>query len=167
VTQATGATFSVHFRRRRQGRTDYSKRLGHLKSHRTRMIARKTNKFITVAFADFDAKGDAIRVSQSSRELKKMGFAGKCNSPSAYLTGYWTAKQALKKGVKEAIFDIGMHPATKGSVLFAALKGAVDAGMKVPYEETIMPSQDRIQGKHLGEAMAKAFEDCKRKIDAS
>ncbi len=167
MTQATKATFSVHFRRRRQGRTDYGKRLGQLKSRKTRMIVRKTNKFITVSFADFDNKGDKLIVTRSSRELKKVGFAGKCNTPSAYLAGYWCGKLALKKNVSEAILDIGLHPATKGSVLFAALKGAVDAGVKIPFQQDIVPSQERINGKHLGDAVAKTFEECKRKIDAS
>lgn len=167
MTQATGAVYDVHFRRRRQGRTDYAKRLSHLKSGKTRLIVRKTNKFVLAAFADFSEKGDLVRASKSSRELKQFGFPGKCNTPSAYLTGYWLGREAKKKGVTEAILDIGLHPATKGGLLFAALKGAIDAGIQLPFGEEILPSGERISGAHLKGETAKQFEECKKKIDAT
>jgi hypothetical protein len=33
--------------------------------------------------------------------------------------------------------------------LYAALKGAIDAGLKIPYNEEILPSEDRIKGEHI------------------
>ncbi len=166
MSKATGATYDVHFRRRREGRTDYEKRLAHLKSRKTRLVVRKTNRYVVVAFAGFDVKGDHILTSKSSKSLSKIGFPGKCNTSSAYLTAFWCAKEAQKKGVKEAILDLGLHAPTKGNVLFAALKGAVDAGVQVPFEESILPSEDRIKGKHLGETAVKAFEECKQKLQS-
>jgi len=167
VTEATGAIFDVHFRRRREGKTDYVKRLHHLKSRKTRLIVRRTNRFIIVAFAQYDPKGDHIIVSRTSKELKKMGFDGKCNVPSAYLTAYWCAKEAQKKNVKDAILDMGLHAATKGNVIFAALKGAVDGGIAIPMGNDIAPSDDRIKGKHLNETLQNQFDESKKKIDAS
>ncbi|MFH0972324.1 MAG: 50S ribosomal protein L18 [Candidatus Micrarchaeota archaeon] len=164
MTKATGAKYAVHFRRRREGKTDYESRLAHLKSRKTRFIVRKTNKYIIVEFANFSLKGDEVITSCTSKALIKLGYPGKCNTSSAYLAGMLCGKNALKRGVKEAVADIGRHTAKKGSVLFAALKGAVDAGVAIPYSEEIMPSQDRIEGKHLKGDAASKFAECKNKI---
>ncbi|HLC48309.1 MAG TPA: 50S ribosomal protein L18 [Candidatus Norongarragalinales archaeon] len=164
MTKATGATFAVHFRRRREGRTDYNKRLAHLKSGKTRLIVRRTNRYVVVAFADFDLKGDKVLATRSSKSLLKMGYPGKCNTPSAYLTGLLCGKEALQKGVKEAVLDIGRHTATKGGLIFAAMKGAADAGVNVPFSDSILPGNDRIEGKHLKGDFAEKFQECKSKI---
>lgn len=164
MAKAQGALYTVHFRRRRAGRTDYEKRLGHLKSGKTRMIVRKTNRNIIVEFAGFEKKGDKVVTSRTSKALKKLGFEGRCNTPSAYLTGMLCAKEAKKKGIQEAILDMGLHKATKGSVVFAAVKGAIDAGIKVPCDKEVIPSEARISGKHLSEEISKSFSECKAKI---
>ncbi len=164
MTKATGPIYAVHFRRRRNGRTDYYKRLAHLKSQKTRMVVRKTNKYIIVQFAGFDIKGDKVIVSVTSKALTKFGYPGKCNTASAYLTGFLCGKKALAKGVKEAILDIGLHNATKGSAVFGALKGAVDAGIGMPLSEEILPSKERMEGSNLkGDGNAK-FQECRDKI---
>jgi len=49
----------------------------------------------------------------------------------------------------EVILDIGMQRSTKGSRIYAALKGAVDGGLNVPYSEEILPSDERIRGLHI------------------
>mgnify|MGYP001608417679 CR=1 FL=1 len=164
MTKATGAVYAVHFRRRREGRTDYASRLALLKSGKTRLVVRRTNRYVIAHFAEFDEKGDKTIATATSKELSKYGFAGKSNTPSAYLTGLLCGKLAQKKGVKEAVLDIGRHDATKGSVLFAALKGASDSGIKIPYSDGILPDENRLEGKHLkGDAAAK-FQECKDKI---
>ncbi len=164
MSKATGPIYTVHFRRRIEGKTDYEKRLAHLKSRKYRMIVRKTNKYIIVEFASFDLKGDQVITSSTSRALLKIGYHGKSNTPSAYLVGLLCAKNAMKKGVTEAVLDIGLHPATKGSIVFSALKGALDAGVKIPYSEDILPPKDRIEGLHLkGDGNSK-FNECKEKI---
>jgi large subunit ribosomal protein L18 len=40
--------------------------------------------------------------------------------------------------------DIGLHVPSKGTRVFAALKGVVDAGVEVPYSEDIVPDDERI-----------------------
>jgi large subunit ribosomal protein L18 len=98
----------------------------------------------------YDEKGDKTVVSAHSRELIKLGYKGHTgNLPSAYLTGYLLGKKALAKGYTEAVLDIGLHRATKGNAIFAILKGALDAGMEIPYGEDILPSEDRIKGEHI------------------
>lgn len=166
MARATSATYGVHFRRRREGKTDYEKRLAHLKGSKARLIVRKTNRYIIAEIAQFDLKGDKAIASCTSKALGKLGYPGKCNTPSAYLTGMLCAKNAIRKGVKDAILDIGLHNATKGSVLFAALKGAVDAGLQVPHSEEILPSRERMEGAHLKGDAAGKFADCRKRIEA-
>ena len=49
------------------------------------------------------------------------------------------AAKAKKAGQDRAILDIGLNRATPGARVFAALKGAVDAGLEIPYGEEIVP----------------------------
>jgi large subunit ribosomal protein L18 len=74
----------------------------------------------------------------------------------------------LQKGMKEAVLDIGMQKSIKGCRLFAALKGVVDAGVEVPHSDDILPSEDRLTGKHidahLKNGITKNFEEVKNKI---
>ncbi|WP_423792851.1 50S ribosomal protein L18 [Methanocaldococcus indicus] len=143
-------TYRVKFRRRREAKTDYRKRLRLLLSRKPRLVARKTLNHIIAQIIEYDEKGDRTVVSAHSRELVKLGYKGHCgNLPAAYLTGYLLGKKALQKGYKEAVLDIGLHRATKGAAVFAILKGAVDAGLDVPHGESILPEEERIRGEHI------------------
>ena len=53
------------------------------------------------------------------------------------------------KEVKECIIDIGLKKISKGSRLTAAIKGSVDAGMKIPVSDKIFPNENRIRGKDI------------------
>jgi len=161
---ARGIKYVVHFRRRREGRTDYAKRLALLKSGKPRMVVRKTNKRVIVQFVKPGAKGDETLATATTKELEKTGFPGKCNTPSAYLTGLLAGRKAREKGVSEFVLDIGLHAATKGSIVFAALKGAVDAGLKTRYSEEALPSQERVNGNRLN--VSTQFEEARKKISA-
>ncbi len=152
----------MHFRRRREGKTDYATRLALLRGGKPRMVVRKTNKYVAVQFVNFSEKGDLTITAATSKALSKYGFPGKCNSPSAYLTGLLCAKQAKAKGVSEFALDIGRQTASKGSVLFSALKGAVDAGLKTQLGAEKMPSDSRMSGEHLNQS--RQFNDAKNKI---
>lgn len=147
--KATGPLYKVHFRRRRQGVTDFSKRIALLKSGKPRLVVRKTNKYVLVQVVQLSEKGDQTVTSATSKQLSKYGFAGKANTPSAYLTGLLVARAAVKKGVKECVADFGRHAAIKGSLLYAALKGALEGGLKIPVGGEVFPSQERMEGKHL------------------
>jgi len=164
MTRAKGPLYVVHFRRRREGRTDYEKRLALLKSSKTRMVVRKTNSRVITQFVEYDAKGDRTIAVADSKELAKHGFQGKCNTPSAYLVGALAAKKAAAKGVKEFVLDTGRHSITMGGIVFAALKGALDAGLRAPHSPECIPSEDRIAGKHLSQATQDAFFAAKQKI---
>lgn len=162
---AKGPIYKVQFRRRREGRTDYRNRLALLKSGKTRMVVRPTLKHIIVQFVNYDEKGDIIVAAATSKDLKNLGWSGSSsNTPAAYLTALLAGRRVMKKGIKESVLDIGRRKATKGSVLFAALKGAIDAGIEVPHDESVIPSAERITGRHIDEKIVEIFESVKNKI---
>ncbi|MBU5688424.1 MAG: 50S ribosomal protein L18 [Candidatus Aenigmarchaeota archaeon] len=145
------ATYELPFKRRLRGLTDYRARLKLLKSRKPRLVVRKTNKRLIAELMEYVPSGDKVIVYATSDELEKYGWNfSKKNTPAAYLTGYLIAKKALKKGIREAVFDIGLQ--SKGSRLYAFLKGAIDAGLNIPASEDIFPSEERIKGKHIEEA---------------
>ncbi len=163
---AKGPTYRVPFRRRREGKTNYRKRLKLLLSGKPRLVVRKSNQHILAQIVVYDPKGDRTIVSAHSNELrKKYGWKGNTkNLPACYLVGLLIGFKSLKKGIKEAILDIGLTPATKGGRVFAVLKGAVDAGLKVPYGEEILPSEDRIRGEHIARYAEMLGEEAKKRF---
>jgi large subunit ribosomal protein L18 len=147
---ATGPTYRVPYRRRRKGLTNYRKRLELLKSGKTRAIVRKSNNGIFCQFIEYAETGDKTLVVASSLELSKYGYKGHtANLPAAYLTGYMCGLKAKKKGIKEAILDTGLYRTTKGSRIYAALKGMIDAGIQIPHDVKILPEERRIKGYHI------------------
>jgi large subunit ribosomal protein L18 len=94
--------------------------------------------------------GDMTVASATASELSNHGWsAGTGNLPAAYLTGFLAGLRAKNRGIKEAILDVGLNPPIKGSRIYAALKGVVDAGLEVPHSPDILPSDDRISGEHI------------------
>ncbi len=155
---------TVKHRRRREGKTDYKKRIKILSSKKLRLLIRKTNTKIITQLIEFDIKGDKVKVGIDSTALKVLGWTGGLkNIPAAYLTGYLIGKKALTAGITEAILDTGLNTTIKGSRIYSALKGAVDAGLKVPCSKEIFPTEERLNGKHI-EDFANKIEEIKGKI---
>ncbi len=150
---ARGPRYSVKFRRRREGKTNYRKRKALILSGKPRLVTRGSLRHMLVQVVEARLEGDHVLASASSKELvTKFGWRGDCgNVPAAYLTGLLAGYRALSKGIKEAVLDIGLHKPSKGSRVFAALKGAVDAGMSIPHGEEILPDMSRIRGEHVAE----------------
>jgi len=147
---ATGPRYSLPFRRRREQRTDYKLRRSLLTSGRHRAVVRLTNKFVYVQVAEAKLQGDYVKASASSRELVKMGWKGGTgNLPAAYLTGELAGRRAIASGIKEALLDIGLKSSSKGSKLYAVLKGLVDSGLHVPHSPDNLPSDERLTGAHV------------------
>ena len=147
---ATGPRYRVKFRRVRSGKTDYRARKQLLISKKPRLVIRKSLKNTMVQIIVLADAGDKTLVSANTQDLKKYGYTGGTgNITSAYLAGLLLGYRARKTGQKEAILDAGLYHTTRGGRLFAALKGAVDAGLDVPHEPEIFPSEDRITGKHI------------------
>lgn len=155
----------IPYRRKREGRTNYKKRLNLLISGTHRIVVRKTNKNIVLQIVDYDEKGDKVLVTANSSELKKYGWDHATgNLPAAYLTGMLAAKKSLKKNVKSAIVDLGLQIPAKGSRLFAAVKGAVDGGLQINCSEEAFPKEERIKGTHMADSTSKMFDNTKNSI---
>ncbi len=147
---AEGPRYIVKYKRRRKGLTNYKKRLTLLKSGKMRFVVRKSNNSITCQIVKYNPKGDEVKVSVSSLQLKQYGYKGNTsNIPAAYLTGYLCALKAIKKGIKDAILDTGLYNLTKGCKIYAALKGAVDGELNIPHDEKVFPKERVIQGYHI------------------
>lgn len=148
---STGPRTRVPFRRRREGRTDYRRRLHLLRSGETRLVVRRTSQNVIVQFVDWSSEGDQVKATAVAQELSRIGWEGSPkNTPAAYLTGYLAGKRAKAAGVESAVLDIGRRVPTKGSRVFAALKGVLDAGIEVPHgSEEIYPSEERLNGAFL------------------
>ncbi len=154
---ADGPRYSLPFRRRREERTDYKLRRSLLSSGRPRAVVRLSNRYVYVQVTDAKLSGDFVRASASSRELAGMGWKGGTgNLPAAYLTGELAGRRAMAKGVKEALLDIGLKSSTKGSRLYAVLKGLVDSGLEVPHSADNLPPEERLTGGHVA-AYAKSL----------
>ncbi len=147
MSRATKATYDVPFKRRRKGLTNYRKRLA-LAGAGVRLVVRKSLRHVKVQFTEFYAEGDKVLASASSEELSGYGWSSNRNSPTAYLTGLLAGKRAKAKGVSKAVLDIGLNTSSKGCLMFAALKGVLDAGVEVPHGENLFDEQ-RLRGAHI------------------
>ncbi|MBW2996890.1 50S ribosomal protein L18 [Candidatus Woesearchaeota archaeon] len=150
-----GKRRTVPYRRKRESKTNYKKRLALLKSGQNRLVIRKSLNTITAQIVNYHPDGDRVVVSATSTELGKLGWKmHKANLPSAYLTGLLLGIKAKKSKVSKAVLDLGLQIPIKGGKLFAALKGTVDAGMDISHYEDALPSEDRVSGKHIAEYAA-------------
>jgi len=168
----------VPYRRKLEGKTNYRKRLKLLISASPRFIVRKSNKHMTAQIVEYAPDGDKVIVTANSSELKKFGWNySTSNLPAAYLTGLLAGKKAQAKKITNAIVDLGLQVPLKGSRLYSAVKGAIDAGLKIPTSDEVFPSEDRIRGKHIAAYaetstqfktkptdIEKVFDDVKKKI---
>lgn len=149
---AHGTNYKVAFRRRREGKTDYAARMKLVDYNKSRLVVRVSNAHATVQVIDYAPEGDITVASAVSKQLSQYGYLGATGNISAfYLTAYLCAKRALEAGVENAILDIGLKSPIKGSKIFAALKGAVDAGLGVPHGDFIFPEDERIRGENIAE----------------
>ena len=157
--------YTLKHRRRREGKTNYHKRLALLKGRETRLVVRKTNAHTIVQFVDYEPDGDVVVAHAETGHLEAAGWKGSTgNMPAAYLAGLKAGALAKKAGVDSAVVDLGMQEPTHGGRLFAAVKGAIDAGIDIPVSEDALPADERVQGAHIDEALAKSFEQVKEKV---
>ena len=133
---AKGSRYRVPLRRRREFKTDYHARKAMVVSGKPRFVARSSLKNTVAQIIVAKPIGDFVLASAHSKELvKKYGWkAATGNVPAAYLTGLLCGLKAKANGVSEAILDIGLVSPTKGSKVFAALSGVLDAGVTVPHD---------------------------------
>lgn len=148
---AHGARYRVPFRRRREGRTDYKRRVQLLKGRQPRVVVRRSLTNMRVQVIGYTPEGDKVLASADGRELAKLGLDGTSGKsvPAAYLTGVLAGQRAKQAGVTEAVLDLGRQFPAKGGRVFAALAGVLAAGVDVPHDEEVLPDQDRLKGGHI------------------
>jgi len=157
--------FTVAKRRKREGKTDYKKRIKLLMAKTPRLIIRKSLNNMMLQVVEFSPTGDKVLLTVTSQNLKKIGWKANTNNlPASYLCGYLLGTKALAKKVKACILDLGMQSSIKKGSLFAALKGVIDAGLKVPHSENVFPEENRIKGEHIAN-YAKSLKENKEKYD--
>lgn len=157
---AHGSKYKVAFRRRREGKTNYATRMKLVDVDKARLVVRVSNANVIVQVINVAKDGDVTVASAHSKEVNKLGWkAGNKNTSAVYLTAYLCGKKAVAAGVDYAVADIGLKSPIKGAKVFAAVKGAADAGLNVPYGESIIPSEDRINGEHIAEYAESLDED--------
>lgn len=154
-------------RRRREGKTDYSKRIILLKSGAARIVFRKTNRYLIAQYIKSKEAKDSIEFGMNSKALLKYGWPEKAKGslkslPAAYLLGVLTAKKITDKK-KLPIVDMGMIGSVHKSRAYAFVKGLLDSGISVKHKEGIFPDENRIKGEHMKNNIP--FDEIKSKIN--
>lgn len=160
--------FRVKYKRRRQCKTNYKKRIRLVSQYKNkygaqkfRFVVRKTNRDIICQVFSSDLTHDKCLVSAYSHELRRYGIqCGFTSYPAAYCTGLLLARRLYKKlnkaneaneevngdfyldeesGAFKAFMDTGIARASTGANIFGALKGAVDGGLHIPHNTRRFP----------------------------
>ncbi|NDB64762.1 MAG: 50S ribosomal protein L18 [Euryarchaeota archaeon] len=165
----SGKNQRLRYKRRENGLTDYRRRLRLLRGDSPRAVVRVSNTQATCQLVKYSPEGDRVLVEMKSSSLiKEHGWpndASRKSIPASYLTGYALGKKALATGVKSAVLDIGLAASSTGNRVYAALKGMVDAGLDIPHGEAVLPSEDRISGRHISESLESSLESTKASIE--
>jgi large subunit ribosomal protein L18 len=150
---ANGPRYRVSMKRRREGKTNYQRRLTMVLSGKLRLVIRATLNQTIVQVVEAHLQGDKILVCATTKHLNKLfGWQYDLgNMPSSYLTGYLCGLRAKKAGIDLCILDIGIL--IHRNRVIAAFKGFVDAGINVPHDaEKFFKKtnlKDRVNGTHI------------------
>jgi large subunit ribosomal protein L18 len=157
---------TIPFRRKREQKTNYRKRIALLKSGKSRLVIRLSNKYVKTQIINYEAKGDKIIKSAISPELKKLGWTFSCkNIPACYLTGLLIANKMKAEKNKEFVVDFGLRIPLKGNnKLYAVLRGAIDNGLNIPANSEVFPTDEVVFAKNKSEEMQKVFEKIKTEL---
>ncbi|MGQ9468819.1 MAG: 50S ribosomal protein L18 [Nitrososphaerales archaeon] len=146
-----GDSYVPIMRRRREGKTNYRKRKAMILSRLPFVSTFIGGKNILVQIISPRKEGDVVLASAHSRELIKFGWMGsRKNIPAAYLTGLLAGLKA-KDEVKEAILYTGLRRFVPNSRITAVVKGLLDAGISIPIDHKTLPSEERLNGKHIAD----------------
>jgi len=149
-------------KRRRQGKTDYKKRINLLKGDSPRVVFRKTNKYIISQYVTSNQTKDSVEIGVNSKQLLSYGwpdeFKGSLKSlPASYLTGFLMGKRILKEKKQTPVVDFGMTRMIWKTKTFA---------FKIKQKKAeAFPSKERVEGKNLKKDFSKKFDEVKSKIE--
>ena len=165
---AKGRNQRLRFKRRRNAETDYHRRSRMLRGGVPRAVVRVSNTQVTCQLVAYEPEGDRVLESITGKSLvdshKWPPDASRKSVPACYLAGFAMATSAISSGHSQAIMDIGLAASSSGNRAYAALKGMIDAGMEIPHSEDVLPSEERINGEHIGDGIAKAVATTKKSI---
>ncbi|MFL2974498.1 MAG: 50S ribosomal protein L18 [Euryarchaeota archaeon TMED97] len=168
---AHGKNQRLRFKRRRNGQTDYRRRMKLLRGGDLRAVVRISNTQVICQLIEFGMDGDNIFDSISGQTLvdkyKWPKNISRKSVPASYLVGFALGNRAVNAGHKNAILDIGLAASSSGNRVFAALKGMIDAGLEIPHGESVLPDEDRINGLHINENLAKSVSATKKAIEGA
>ncbi len=157
-------------KRRREGKTNYLRRLKILSGERPRIVVRRTNKYIIAQYVKSIESKDKVEIGITSKILMKNGWPkelkGSLKSvPAAYLTGLTLGKLILEKKEKvDPIIDFGIQTSVHKSRLYAFINGLVDSGLKIKYSKETLPEEARIKGTHMKKDFEKILNEVKGKV---
>ncbi len=151
LIMAKGPKHRVPFRRRREGKTNYHRRLKIIKSGKLRLVIDCSKKHCTVQVVKTQIEGDKILVHANSQHLVKR-FEWNFNTgniPAAYLTGYYCGLLAKNEEIEEAILDVGLL--VHNDRVKSAFKGFLESGIYVEHNEKWFSNalEQRIRGEHI------------------
>ena len=155
-------------RRRKENKTDYLKRLKLLKGRRSRIVFRKTNRYIIAQYISSKEAQDKIEFGVTSKILLKYGWpkeASLKSLPASYFLGYYFGWKIIKEKLKEPILDFGMIQTIHKNKLYAFIKGLADSGLKISCKKEAFPEEERIKGEHLKNKIP--FAEILKEISAS
>jgi len=165
---AKGRNQRLRFKRRRNAETDYHRRSRMLRGGLPRAVVRVSNTQVTCQLVSYEPEGDRVLESITGKSLvdshKWPSDASRKSVPACYLAGFAMATSAISNGHSKAILDIGLAASSTGNRAYSALKGMIDAGMEIPHSEGVLPSEERINGEHIGDGIAKAVAETKKSI---
>lgn len=133
-------------KRRREGRTDYRKRLKLLASRKPRCVVRLTSRHTIVQFVEYRDQKDFVLTGATSKELPGWDRST-ASVPAAYLTGYLAGKKARAMGIEDAIVDVGFVDPRANERMRCCIKGVIDSGVEMPF--SLECDEDRMKGKHI------------------
>lgn len=142
-------------RRRLEGKTNYTKRKKLLEARKPRIVIRKSNKYITIEYVESKVAQDSVKINLNSKILLEHGWPKESEGSlkslgAAYLTGLIFGKKAkiLIKAHKP-VLDTGLIRSTKGSKIYAAVKGIIDSGIDMPHNKEVFPDEKRINNEKI------------------
>lgn len=140
----------IPFRRKREGKTNYDKRIKLLKSNQIRLLVSYGSKNIRAQAIKFNLKGDEILADANAKSLKGFGWDFSCsNLPASYLFGYYFGRLLVEKGISNVIFDTGIVTPKRGGRYYSFAKGIIDSKVSVNVNPDVFPPEERIKGAHI------------------
>lgn len=109
------------YKRRREGKTNYRKRIKLLLSRLPRLVVRFTNKRIICQIVEYGEKGDFVKATVFDNK----------NQEGCKKAGVNIGEKAKELGIKKLVLDLGLGQ-NKARVV-ACARGVLSTGVEMPF----------------------------------